>query len=99
MDMADALVILVLHPEELIFIRHKDEVIAFYLDSFAPLKVLRNRLHPKIIHIFAAKDVKRLLVGFVCHGIETRLVNHHLRACHIVVHHIFKVWLKGVLVN
>lgn len=51
------------------------------------------------MHKFSAVDVKTSLIGLIGDSIPDSAPKHHLIAAHIVVHAVFKLWHKSLLVD
>ena len=51
------------------------------------------------MHKFSAVDVKTSLIGLIGDSIPDSAPEHHLIAAHIVVHAVFKLWHKSLLVD
>ena len=51
------------------------------------------------MHKFSSVDVEAPLVGLIGNSIPDSAPEHHLIAAHIVVHAVFELWHKSLLVD
>ena len=51
------------------------------------------------MEILSCVDLEARLVTLVCDAISYSSTKHHDRALHVIVHNIFKCWLKCLLVD
>ena len=60
-----------------------------HLNAFGSIQILAIHASPEIMFEFPLVDLEALLIGFISNAIFAIFSNHHLRALHVVVHHVF----------
>ena len=83
------------------FINLGDEELTLTLDlkTLGTFVVLVGDWNLEVVLILSSVDDERFLVGLVSDTVSNLGTKHHLRAVHVVIHNILKLWHESLLVN